>query len=148
MFIPGEGLLEATEEVPGEPGVVKLEYSLLELGSSSDLCQGLFYMLPIKSRDKYFLRYMESGCYRGFFPIARKLFLEQHGMGWMEGDDAEVFDWRVFTDKDFSLSAPQKPKGKLVCLSVCLAFLCVSAVQKETLCIYFHIYCSKKNHHQ
>ena len=41
---------------PNLPGILSLEYSLLDIGSNSCLTQGIFYMMPIFFGTKVFLR--------------------------------------------------------------------------------------------
>lgn len=42
------------------PTVVMLEQDLLEVGASSTIAQGVFYMLPLYNDDKLFVRYLYS----------------------------------------------------------------------------------------
>ena len=51
------GLTAYTEGV-NEPGIIKLEHSLLELAGCPDLLNGLFYMLPLYTNGHLYIRYI------------------------------------------------------------------------------------------
>ena len=36
--------------------MIQLEKTLLDMGSITDLCQGILYMFPVKTDDKHILR--------------------------------------------------------------------------------------------
>ena len=44
------------EDGQGNPGLIKLECSLLEMGANKYICQGVFYMIPIQVDDVVILR--------------------------------------------------------------------------------------------
>ena len=50
---------QPTTDNPGDPGVVRLESTLFQLGAQPSVCQGMFYMLPIKLNDLYIVRYVD-----------------------------------------------------------------------------------------
>ena len=52
-------------------------------------------------------RYMESGCYRGFFPKALELLRPT-----FHGPDANILPWQLYTDKDFTLHSPSSSFSK------------------------------------
>lgn len=56
VFNMEQGLCEKGYFSPGNPGIIGIEQQLLEIASTPDLLQGLFYMLPIKYEDKVYLR--------------------------------------------------------------------------------------------
>ena len=43
-----DGGAPVIEIVQGDPGLVRLETTLLHLGAMNQVCEGVFYMLPIK----------------------------------------------------------------------------------------------------
>ena len=88
--------------VKGNPGIVRLESSLLSLGATYTACKGLFYMLPVELPDCVIVRFMEAGCYSGFYKIAEQQLKEHFG-------DKPCMPWRVYTQKDFSLETPSSP---------------------------------------
>ena len=61
------GLTAYTEGV-NEPGIIKLEHSLLELAGCPDLLNGLFYMLPLYTNGHLYIRYI----YMSYFAYACK----------------------------------------------------------------------------
>ena len=38
------------------PGIVMIESSLLDIGGNPDVCEGIFYMLPLFHEGKLFVR--------------------------------------------------------------------------------------------
>lgn len=90
--------------IPGDPGVVRLENSLLHLAALSTVTQGVFYMLPVHiSNSTIVVRYMESGVYRGFFQDAKRLLAEK-----LQCASESIIPWQVYTDKDIQLARPKK----------------------------------------
>ena len=51
------GLTAYTEGV-NEPGIIKLEHSLLEVAGCPNLLNGLFYMLPLYTNGHLYIRYI------------------------------------------------------------------------------------------
>ena len=47
---------ELISDDPNLPGILSLEYSLLDIGSNPCLTQGIFYMMPITFGNKVFVR--------------------------------------------------------------------------------------------
>ena len=39
-----------------QPGIIKLEHDLLEVGATREIAQGVFYMLPLYHEEKLFVR--------------------------------------------------------------------------------------------
>ena len=39
-----------------QPGIIKLENDLLEVGATTAIAQGVFYMLPLHHEEKLFVR--------------------------------------------------------------------------------------------
>ena len=50
---------------------------------------------------------MESGSFRGFFPVAKQHFLEAHP----QLSDLNIYPWQVYTDPDFVSATPLKEPG-------------------------------------
>ena len=87
---------------PNKPGIIKLEHSLLKAAAIPEAVQGLFYMLPLYVDGKLFIRYMESGCYKGFLPKALEHLLESFPHPF---HPEKIFPWKVYLDKDVKLQA-------------------------------------------
>ena len=105
LIMPGEG------EEKSNPGIIRLESSLLTLGSLGNVCHGLFYMLPVELGDCVMIRYIESGCYQGFFKIAEQHLQDKFG-------EKHLLPWKVYTDLDLKLEAPSKLPSKSSCTVV------------------------------
>ena len=91
--------------VAGSPGLVKLERDLFHLASMDEICTGVFYMLPIPVRDVIVVRFMESGCYRGFYKIAEDMLKRKLG------SSKSIAGWKLYTDRDLELERPAKQFG-------------------------------------
>ena len=89
---------------PFKPGVVKIESDLLHLGCLDDICHGVFFFLPIELEHCVVVRYIESGCYRGFYEVAEEIFQTTAHVP----ANKPVIPWKVYTDRDFELAKPAK----------------------------------------
>lgn len=55
------------------------------------------------------LRYIESGRYRGFYPVAEALLKRKLGE-----QQKKVIPWRVYTDMDIILAKPPKQSSEFL----------------------------------
>ena len=78
-------------------GIGLLEQNLMDVGSCTQVAQGVFYILPIFHDNKLFVRYIETGVYCGFLQAALELLKKQYKVR-----DANILPWNVFTDYDTS----------------------------------------------
>ena len=63
-YLFDSGLTSYSEESK-QPGIIKLEHSLLKISGVQDLTQGIFYMLPIYTNNHLYIRYK---CLKYYFP--------------------------------------------------------------------------------
>ena len=47
---------ESDLSIPDNKSIIQLEASLLDMASTSELCQGVFYAFPVKLMDKYIIK--------------------------------------------------------------------------------------------
>ena len=47
---------ESDLSIPDNKSIIQLEATLLDMASTSELCQGVFYAFPVKVMDKYIIR--------------------------------------------------------------------------------------------
>ena len=51
---------------PKNTNFLKFEWNLFSICSSDNVCESAIYIVPIPSKDKLFIRYLEKGVYKGF----------------------------------------------------------------------------------
>jgi len=80
------------------PGIIQLEYSLLEVAAAPAVAQGVFYLFPVLHEGILYVRYLESGIYQGLFPKMIPLLMDAYGV-----TANVIFPWRVYTCYDLEL---------------------------------------------
>ena len=80
---------------PKNTNFLKFEWHLFSISSSDNVCESAIYILPIPSKDKLFIRYMEKGVYKGFTKKFLPVLLEKYNCR-----EEDAFLWNVYSDKD------------------------------------------------
>ena len=88
-------------------GIIMLEQDLLELGATTSVAQGIFYMLPLKYQGRVFVRYLATGRYKTFLPTALKYVCDKYSV-----TQRDLMLWNVYTDKDIEMQEIKNLKRK------------------------------------
>ena len=74
---------------------LKFEWNLFSICSSDNVCESAIYIVPIPSKDKLFIRYLEKGVYKGFTKKFLPVLLEKYNY-----KEEDVFLWNAYSDQD------------------------------------------------
>ena len=86
--------------IPKTPIFLKFEWNLFSICSSDNVCECAIYIVPIPSKDKLFIWYLEKGVYKGFTKEFLPVLLERYNY---KAEDA--FLWNVYSDQDMKHKA-------------------------------------------
>ena len=88
------GILPSMDH-PQNTNFLKFEWNLFGISSSDNVCECSLYILPIPSKDKLFIRYLEKGVYKGFTKKFLPVLLEKYKF-----KPEDTFLWNVYSDQD------------------------------------------------
>ena len=74
---------------------LKFEWHLFSICSSDNVCESAIYIVPIPSKDKLFIRYMEKGVYKRFTKKFLPVLLQKYNY-----KEEDAFLWNAYSDKD------------------------------------------------
>ena len=76
---------------PKNTNFLKFEWNLFSICSSDNVYESAIYIVPIPSKDKLFIWYLEKGVYKGFTKKFLPVLLEKK---------EDVFLWNAYSDQD------------------------------------------------
>ena len=88
------GLIPSTDH-PKNLQYLKLEWQFFGIGASKNVSQGSLLILPVFCVDKLFIRYFESGIYKGFTKKFVPVLLQKFQI-----PPESAFLWNLYTDRD------------------------------------------------
>ena len=88
------GILPSVDH-PKDTNFLKFEWNLFGISSSDNVCECSLYILPIPSKDKLFIRYLEKGVYKGFTKKFLPVLLEKYKF-----KPEDTLLWNVYSDQD------------------------------------------------
>ena len=80
---------------PKNTNYLKFEWNLFSICSSDNVCESAIYIIPIPSKDKLFIWYLEKGIYKGFTKKFLPVLLQKYNY-----KEEDVFLWNAYSDQD------------------------------------------------
>ena len=80
---------------PKNTNFLKFEQNYFAISSSDNVCECSLYILPIPSKDKLFIWYLEKRVYKGFTKKFLPVLLERY-----KYKPEDTFLWNVYSDQD------------------------------------------------